>query len=553
MAARDMAAIRQIQQFRLQQFAQEDEDTPMNMDGLDPHDCTNDLEYITRQEWDNNLKPTVKIYFEADGARPNVQCFDLNHLQNLLETDLLRLWVPNTEYQQEEWPIEETGHGGMPSVVERYSLLPDGTLVLTPQDMAEGEYRGIPLYRVRYGNRYGTFGVSESHGQHEVMLYALIPRGDSELVSMGKLLHSMWMRYGEPAMPTDHTVDAYLETIRKMKQESPIPVRDVDRTTPAVSEQELQQHQRDVYLENLMLQNDPEGMINKVVSLLRTGYSLVFSEAHWLVAPTSELRRELLALPDVDASNLMNILSNFSPVYTVLHSQQFANQTLSRHLSDADVQLLLDVYAQNVEFREMLDHVETVETALTWEQTKAATESYLEKGHTLAFRRDPVAWRWTPEADDDSQIVQDTPTMAQLAIIHSNMVPEYIVLPVLREWVAADLLLTNFSDKMVEDGTIFTMFHDDNFLYLDEADYVANLGGTSQDAVEALRTDPAVQLFVMRGHTIDTMWDQVRLKYLTSSRFRTEVDKNALDHLQQKSFKEMIIMAMKQGVFEFIR
>lgn len=209
--------------------------------------CTNnDLLDPLAPAWTTSHVPDITILFRdprRPNAKPNRQCYRRESLTKYVrkkKTDM-RMWVPNSVRQLKLKPVDNTGHGGMPSMVETYVRLPDSTLILIDpsflKKMKPGQYEGIPLYEVRYGNRVGSFGPSQIHGQTPSWVYLVVSSNTSKAVKQLQRCLERHLRVRDPyglhhyqqLRPAVVTRDFLITAIRMMHQRFPIPVMDIFR------------------------------------------------------------------------------------------------------------------------------------------------------------------------------------------------------------------------------------------------------------------------------------------------------------------------------------
>lgn len=202
MRAKDTAAVDKIRLYRMQQcqhlFADLSEsDDDMDTDGY-ICTCTNDTDLLhpTLKMWSSCYEPDVIIEFQDAvrvDATPNRLGFRFDSFRSYIQSPsaLVRGWFPNKAHQKSGEPVDPEGYGSQPSLVARYILLPDHTLIRineTIRNIRNGQNMsrliGIPLYRVRYGNQDGQFGSGRVHGQSEVWLYEVVASMDDLTLSM---------------------------------------------------------------------------------------------------------------------------------------------------------------------------------------------------------------------------------------------------------------------------------------------------------------------------------------------------------------------------------
>ena len=485
----DMPAIRLIQRFNTAALIAtlgEDSDSDDNDGTLDHADCVNDIDYFTQKPWGQDNLPSIKIYFQTDG-RENVQCYNLDSLQDQIENHEVRLWVPNARHQSDGEAIEPMGYGGMPSIIEKFVILSDHTMITKPTfELEENkEYTGTYIYSALYGNKYGTFGIGESHGQGIDKVYLLSPRGDEKASLEDEYLRQAHMR----------GATADYNNIEELAAAHPVPLEDKGREGIAVSQEEYDEHVRNTFgIEEDSSDDDGEdedtrdliNMIDAVVHLLRDDYSLIFNTREHtfiLFAPEETLRSEILsAILPMDAtaeqrseaaSEASKIISGDSDEYTHLDPSEFLGWQGKRHLSSQQVDFLYKVYQNDPGFREAISDVHTYSSALPWSTLHRMTPVYLEtSNHILLFEKDAVTWRWIgkfylDDAVDDLMEITSLPedqinmmienhaitsekfrimggdnnvlSNEQIDILYNNMMPEYMVTPLLQEYVSHDI------------------------------------------------------------------------------------------------------------------
>lgn len=185
MRARDRDAIKKIMEYR-KTLAEEKKETskaPVNpIQGLG---CQNDADYITSEDWSENNKPDLKIYFLKNVNNPTLTDSDFNiycaNKENFLK------WVNDPEHHFKGWVpikkdghIDESGHGGRPSFFEEFIKLPINFILKPDDNFKSDKYIAIPFYiQKRVGNPFGVFAIGALHGQEPgETIYYLFPYTD---------------------------------------------------------------------------------------------------------------------------------------------------------------------------------------------------------------------------------------------------------------------------------------------------------------------------------------------------------------------------------------
>ena len=136
---------------------------------IDDKRCSSDYDIVTLVDW-TDAKPDVYINFLSEGGSGALNCYNAEGLQTWLSDP------DNTLYRWNARPntvMDNDGHGGEPDRTEGYVKLYTGEYVQEDSnvnDLRNGMtnvfYNANTLERdVRLGNRRGTLGVSQSHGQ----------------------------------------------------------------------------------------------------------------------------------------------------------------------------------------------------------------------------------------------------------------------------------------------------------------------------------------------------------------------------------------------------
>lgn len=244
-ARRDVQAMQQIRrQLVLLKFPQAVQDVTQ-VSQAQSLDCSNvDMLDPTTPAWTEEHRPDITIAFQDPSnprARPNRQCYNRQSLRDYIKQSVdFRMWVPNAQRQMTQVPIDpESGHGGIPSLVEAYIRLPDSTLIIVDpafvRKMTPGQYEGIPLYSVRYGNARGEFGAGQAHGQMEVPLYLVVSTDAEQQLQQLEYCLERHIRLRDPyghghyarMRPSVRSRDSVLAAIRQVHSRFPVPVLDL--------------------------------------------------------------------------------------------------------------------------------------------------------------------------------------------------------------------------------------------------------------------------------------------------------------------------------------
>lgn len=197
--------------------------------------------------WTSSHRPDIVISF-LDPTNPDATPCRKGYRKTTLsqyirsDTSDRRLWIPNFKNQMNGQDFDTlTGCGGHPSCVECYIKLPcDSTLILIDpsfvKDLAAGEYIGIPLYKVCYGNAQGQFGEGLVHGQLQDWLYVVV--STDELVRHQQLDRCL-QRHLRVRVPygmysykdlCDDRRRSIVDQIRMIVEKYPIPIMDLFRS-----------------------------------------------------------------------------------------------------------------------------------------------------------------------------------------------------------------------------------------------------------------------------------------------------------------------------------
>jgi hypothetical protein len=135
--------------------------------------CRNPVDYVDYDPFSDE-NPPIELDF-AD----HVHCYREQHLRKTLEQEApLRNWIRHPESKISDEDYESTGEGGGPGQDEYYLLDPafyidkrSRDTILNSLSEDKTSFRLHEKGKVRLGNRTGTFGVSNLHGQSKEMIY----------------------------------------------------------------------------------------------------------------------------------------------------------------------------------------------------------------------------------------------------------------------------------------------------------------------------------------------------------------------------------------------
>nr|QBK87128.1 MAG: regulator of chromosome condensation protein [Marseillevirus LCMAC201] len=196
--ARDTNAIRKIQAWRKagekersKQLVKEEEKKVVPPQAKE---CSNEKDFITQEDWDADNLPQVKIKLLNKDDPINGPSYTLCFMR-----DTLKVWLDDPKHKLAVWlpnkrggDMDDNGHGlpgsegAGPSANTIYIQLPNGiTYVERAELLLDPNYNdfiGVPIATdVRLGNRAGTFGQSELHGQAPGKVIYLIVTAQGDL------------------------------------------------------------------------------------------------------------------------------------------------------------------------------------------------------------------------------------------------------------------------------------------------------------------------------------------------------------------------------------
>ncbi len=182
MQARDREAIKIIMAYR-NELAKEAKPTISEPNPFP--ECNNDRDYISGEEWSQEYKPDLEIYFlktpikfiEYISKNYNVYCANKENFIKWIQdpSHEFRGWVST---QKNVEAIDDNGYGGRPSFFEKFIKLPVNFITLpTFHQWNTLEYLALPMYtHKRVGNKEGVFAVGALHGQLPgETIYTVIP------------------------------------------------------------------------------------------------------------------------------------------------------------------------------------------------------------------------------------------------------------------------------------------------------------------------------------------------------------------------------------------
>lgn len=120
-------------------------------------------------DW-TDIKPDIYINFLSEGGPGTMNCYN---------GEGLRTWLSNPDNTLYRWKarqdkvLNDIGHGGGPDLTEGYVKLYTGEYVQEDDNVNDLRNGMTNVYynantletQVRLGNRHGTFGIGQSHGQ----------------------------------------------------------------------------------------------------------------------------------------------------------------------------------------------------------------------------------------------------------------------------------------------------------------------------------------------------------------------------------------------------
>jgi len=144
-------------------------------------DCKNTIDFITQEEWTDDFLPEVKIkYFDFDPKKtPETICYKKDDILTLLNNpdNYVANWI-----EKEGETLSDEGYGGKPgehilfkTLLNKYIVNP--LFLKDDVDVPIEYFFAIPFVKnYRVGNRQGTFGISQIHGQAPgVTVYYIMP------------------------------------------------------------------------------------------------------------------------------------------------------------------------------------------------------------------------------------------------------------------------------------------------------------------------------------------------------------------------------------------
>lgn len=249
------------------------------------------------QRWSTSHVPDFSIQFRCFTGRDYIQCYQTKSFLSYINRDQqedqhwidylnkhevtdFRLWVPNGQRQLIQLDVDpHTGHGGMPSAVERYVRLPDSNLILIDEfirDLKVGQpfayYLALPLYPARFGNALSNFEPGTIHGQYLAWVYQVLPvQPEQRLEWLDRCLrrhihvrdpfgHAHYDRLYNEVLQ-EQSDSGYVEAIRAVVERFPIPVMDLMRD---YDRKEILFRTRFEYgLQNMVAPRDMANMIHR--------------------------------------------------------------------------------------------------------------------------------------------------------------------------------------------------------------------------------------------------------------------------------------------------
>lgn len=196
---------------------------------MDYTKCYNTYDYITLNEWDEQL-PTVKIrYIDSPESNPRITCYDSNSLNKWIsiEDNIFSKW--------EHDPLsvmDDMGYGGHPNKKYKYIkmytneyIILDGNFEKLHILMQNGLVIADAIYvgTVRIGNIRGEFDIGDLHGQkpgqriYQIVGHMITPGYDnislkdffsqfgifsiSDLYTKTRVMTRSWKKIGKLEMP----------------------------------------------------------------------------------------------------------------------------------------------------------------------------------------------------------------------------------------------------------------------------------------------------------------------------------------------------------------
>lgn len=124
--------------------------------------CSQDIDIITLDEWDNDTRPDIKITFVNENKN-FTECYTMESWNQ---------WISNEENYFANWiekpnkTLDTEGYGGHPGN-KVFLKTPQNNFIMSFSTIeGKGEYIAAPVVsQYRIGNREGTFGIGQIHGQ----------------------------------------------------------------------------------------------------------------------------------------------------------------------------------------------------------------------------------------------------------------------------------------------------------------------------------------------------------------------------------------------------
>nr|QBK87663.1 MAG: ankyrin repeat protein [Marseillevirus LCMAC201] len=151
--------------------------------------CSEDIDIISQESWLDLAKEQepddpVTIRFIGDPGKPEwVDCGSReNFIQMWKTAPMMVPWITNlasvkSRLLSGEPLVDDSGHGAIPAPGPKFWKITQYHYVMNPELLEEGDSNYIAEKlvneKIRYGNKQGTFGVSEAHGQHATYIYKL--------------------------------------------------------------------------------------------------------------------------------------------------------------------------------------------------------------------------------------------------------------------------------------------------------------------------------------------------------------------------------------------
>lgn len=138
---------------------------------IEARDCDNTIDIVSQDEWDKDNLPDLKInYLDPNNpfsTRSNLFCFKKNSIINWLSNpeNLVSIWLPKIKDDYSN--VDDQGYGSSPSSFNLFYKLPNNTYINDIHIFFDTkEIIAIPVAKkIRLGNKNGTFGIGQLHGQ----------------------------------------------------------------------------------------------------------------------------------------------------------------------------------------------------------------------------------------------------------------------------------------------------------------------------------------------------------------------------------------------------